>query len=92
MPDVPTIAEAGVPGYEALVWVGMLAPLGTPHDIVMKLNGEIGKLLRAPDVQQLLASSGVDPTPTTPEEFGTYLKSEYDKWGKVVRDSGATVN
>jgi len=92
MPDVPTIAEAGVPGYEALVWVGLLAPAGTPREIVTKLNSEIGKLLRAPDVQQLLASSGVDPTPTTPEEFGVYLKSEYDKWGKVVRDSGATVN
>lgn len=92
MLGVPTIAEAGVPGYEALVWVGMLAPAGTPHDIVAKLNGEIGRLLRAPDVEQLLASSGVDPTPTTPEEFGAYLKSEYDKWGKVVRDSGATVN
>jgi len=92
MPDVPTIAEAGVPGYEALVWVGLLAPAGTPPDIVTKLNGEITKLLRAPDVQQLLASSGVDPTPTTPEEFGVYLKSEYDKWGKVVRDSGAQIN
>jgi len=72
--------------------VGLLAPAGTPREIVTKLNSEIGKLLRAPDVQQLLASSGVDPTPTTPEEFGVYLKSEYDKWGKVVRDSGATVN
>lgn len=92
MPDVPTIAEAGVPGYEALVWVGLLAPAGTPPEIVARLNSEITKLLRAPDVQQLLASSGVDPTPTTPEEFGAYLKNEFDKWGKVVRDSGAQVN
>jgi tripartite-type tricarboxylate transporter receptor subunit TctC len=92
MPDVPTIAEAGVPGYEALVWVGLLAPAGTPSDIVAKLNGEIAKLLRAPDVGQLLAASGLDPTPTTPEEFGAYLKTEFEKWGKVVRDSGATVN
>jgi len=92
LPDVPTIAEAGVPGYEALVWVGMMAPAGTPPDIVNRLNGEIRKLLAAPDVQQLLASSGVDPTPTSPEEFGAYLKSEFDKWGKVVRDSGATIN
>ena len=92
MPDVPTIAEAGVPGYEALVWVGLLAPAGTPREIIEKLNGEIGRLLRAPDVQQLLAASGVDPTPTTPEEFGAYLKSEFEKWGKVVRDSGATIN
>ncbi len=92
MPDVPTIAEAGVPGYEALVWVGLLAPAGTPPDIIAKLNGEIAKLLHAPDVRQLFASSGVEPTPTTPDEFGAYLKSEFDKWGKVVRDSGATVN
>jgi len=92
LPDVPTIAESGVPGYEALVWVGLLAPAGTPPDIVAKLNGEITKLLRAPDVQQLLAASGMDPTPTTPEEFGAYLKSEFEKWGKVVRDSGATIN
>jgi tripartite-type tricarboxylate transporter receptor subunit TctC len=92
MPDIPTIAEAGVPGYEALSWVGLLAPAATPRDIIMKLNGEIGRLLRSPDVQQLLASSGVEATPTTPEEFGAYLKSEFEKWGKVVRDSGATIN
>jgi tripartite-type tricarboxylate transporter receptor subunit TctC len=92
MPDVPTIAEAGVPGYEALVWVGLLAPAGTPVDIVNKLNGEVGRILRNPEVQQQLSASGVDATPTTPEEFGTYLQSEFEKWGKVVRDSGATVN
>lgn len=92
MPDTPTIAESGVPGFEALVWVGLLAPAGTPPEIVTKLNSEITKLLRAPDVRKLLASSGVDPTPTTPAEFGAYLRSEYDKWGKVVRDSGAQIN
>ncbi len=92
MPDVPTIAESGVPGYEALVWVGLLAPAGTPPDIVAKLNAEIGKLLHAADVVQLFAASGVEPSPTTPEEFGAYLKSEFDKWGKAVRDSGAQVN
>jgi tripartite-type tricarboxylate transporter receptor subunit TctC len=92
MPDVPTIAEAGVPGYEALVWVGLLAPAGTPADIVNKLNGEVGKILRNPEVQQQLSASGVDATPTTPEEFGAYLQIEFEKWGKVVRDSGATVN
>jgi len=92
MPEVPTIAEAGVPGYEALVWVGLLAPAGTPHDIIAKLNAEVAKLLHAPDVVQLFAASGVEPSPTTPEEFGAYLKSEFDKWGKAVRDSGAQVN
>jgi tripartite-type tricarboxylate transporter receptor subunit TctC len=91
MPEVPTIAEAGVPGYEALVWIGMLAPKGTPHDIVAKLNGEIGRLVRAEDVRKLLVPTGMEPDPDTPEQFGAYLKSEYDKWGKVVRESGATV-
>ncbi len=92
LPDVPTIAEAGVPGYEALVWVGLLAPAGTPPDVIGRLNTEISKLLRVAEVQQLLAATGVDPAPTSPEEFGVYLKSEFEKWGKVVRDSGATVN
>lgn len=92
MPDVPTVAEAGVPGFESLSWVGLIAPVGTPPEIVTKLHDEIAKLLRLPDVQQLLAASGMEATPTTSEGFGAYLKSEYDKWGKVVRDSGATVN
>ncbi|MGB7541833.1 MAG: tripartite tricarboxylate transporter substrate binding protein [Burkholderiales bacterium] len=92
MPDVPTIAEAGVPGYEAVVWIGIIAPAGTPREIVGKLNGEITELLRAPDVEQHFAAAGIEATPDSPEEFGAYLKSEYDKWGKVVRESGATVN
>ena len=91
MPDVPTIAEAGVPGYEALVWIGMLAPAGTPREIVARLNGEIGKLIRTDDVKRLLAPTGMEPDPDTPAQFGAYLKADYDKWGKVVRDSGATV-
>src|SRR6266567_3606341 len=92
MPGVPTIAEAGVPGYEALVWIGMLAPAGTPHEIIAKLNGEIGKLVRTDEVKKLLAPTGMEPDPDTPEGFGAYVKADYDKWGKVVRDSGATVN
>jgi len=91
MPDVPTIAEAGVPGYEAIVWIGMLAPAGTPREIVARLNGEIGKLIRTDDVKRLLAPTGMEPDPDTPAQFGAYLKADYDKWGKVVRDSGATV-
>jgi tripartite-type tricarboxylate transporter receptor subunit TctC len=92
LPDVPTIAEAGVPGYEAIVWVGLLAPLATPREIIHRLNSEIVKMLRLPEVEQLLQASGVDPTPTTPEEFGAYVKSEFDKWQKVVKESGATAN
>jgi tripartite-type tricarboxylate transporter receptor subunit TctC len=91
MPEVPTVAEAGVPGYEARVWIGMLAPAGTPRDIVAKLNGEIGRLVRADDVKKLIAPTGMEPDPDTPAQFGAYLKDDYDKWGKVVRESGATV-
>jgi tripartite-type tricarboxylate transporter receptor subunit TctC len=91
MPEVPTIAEAGVPGYEATVWIGMLAPAGTPKDIVAKLNGEIGKLVRTDEMRKLLTPTGMEPDPDTPEQFGAYLKADYDKWGKVVRESGATV-
>ena len=92
MPDVPTIAEAGVPGYEATVWIGMLAPAGTPNEIIAKINGEIGRLVRADEVRKLLAPTGMEPDPDTPEQFAAYLKADYDKWGKVVRESGATVN
>jgi tripartite-type tricarboxylate transporter receptor subunit TctC len=91
MPEVPTIAEAGVPGYEARVWIGMLAPATTPREIIAKLNGEIGKLMGTDEVKKLLASTGMEPDPDTPAQFGAYLKVDYDKWGKVVRDSGATV-
>jgi len=92
MPDVPTVAESGLPGFESLSWVGLMAPVGTPLEIVAKLNSEILKILNLPEVQQQLQISGMEATPNSPEEFGKYLKSEYDKWGKVIRDSGATVN
>jgi tripartite-type tricarboxylate transporter receptor subunit TctC len=92
LPEVPTMAEAGVPGYEALLWVGLLAPAGTPPEIISRLNAEITKLVRQPDVLELFAKAGIDPAPNTPAEFGAYLKVEFDKWAKVVRDSGATVN
>jgi tripartite-type tricarboxylate transporter receptor subunit TctC len=91
MPDVPTIAEAGVPGFEAVVWIGMLAPAGTPKEIVAKLAGEIGKLVRADEVKKLLDPTGMDPAPDTPEQFAKFLKVDFDKWGKVVKESGATV-
>ncbi len=91
MPDVPTIAEAGVPGFEAVVWIGMLAPAGTPKDIVAKLAGEIARLVRADEVKKLLEPTGMDPAPDTPEQFAKFLKEDFDKWGKVVKESGATV-
>ncbi|HET7764751.1 MAG TPA: tripartite tricarboxylate transporter substrate binding protein [Burkholderiales bacterium] len=92
MPEVPTIAEAGVPGFEARVWIGLLAPAGTPGEIVAKLNGEIAKLMRTEEVKKLLVPTGMEPDTDSPERFGAFLKEDYDKWGKVVRESGATVN
>jgi len=92
MPEVPTIAEAGVPGFEARVWIGLLAPAGTPGEIIGKLNGEIAKLMRTDEVRKLLIPTGMEPDPDSPAQFGSFLKEDYEKWGKVVRESGATVN
>jgi len=92
MPEVPTIAEAGVPGFEARVWIGLLAPAGTPPDIVGKLNGEIAKLMRTDEVKKLLVPTGMEPDTDSPAQFGVFLKEDFEKWGKVVRESGATVN
>ena len=92
LPDVPTMEEAGVPGYDATIWLGILAPPGTPRDIVLKLNTAISKTLSTPDAKKLMASAGVDVATSTPEEFAQLLQSEYDRWGKVVKETGATVN
>jgi len=88
LPDVPSIAEAGVPGYEATQWFGMLAPAGTPRPIIDRLNHEIVKLLKSPEVRDRLIADGTDPAPTTPEEFGAYIKSETEKWTKVIKAAG----
>jgi tripartite-type tricarboxylate transporter receptor subunit TctC len=92
LPDVPTIAEAGVPGYDATVWLGLLAPAGTPREIVQKMNGEIAKVLSTPEARKLMASAGVDVSIAGPDEFGALLRSELERWGKVVKETGATVN
>jgi tripartite-type tricarboxylate transporter receptor subunit TctC len=92
MPEVPTIAEAGVPGFEARVWIGLLAPAGTPPEIVGKLNGEIAKLMKTDEVKKLLVPTGMEPDTDSPAQFGAFLKEDYEKWGRVVRESGATVN
>lgn len=91
-PDVPTIAEAGVPGYESVAWFGILAPAGTPPEIVKKLNTEIAKTLKSPEVMTRLASQGAEPVSNTPEQFAAYIKSEMTKWAKVVKTSGAQVD
>jgi tripartite-type tricarboxylate transporter receptor subunit TctC len=88
LPDVPTMQEAGVPGYEASVWLALLAPAGTPRDIVDKLNSEIGKLMASADTKKALFDAGVDVAPSTPEAMSDYMVKEMARWGKVVKDTG----
>jgi tripartite-type tricarboxylate transporter receptor subunit TctC len=88
MPDVPTVAESGFPGYEALNWYGYLAPAKTPKEIVDRLHRDITRALGNPKVIEGLHKTGVEPAPMTPEEFGRYIKREYDTWGKVVKEAG----
>jgi tripartite-type tricarboxylate transporter receptor subunit TctC len=88
IPDVPTIAEAGVNGYEAGSWFGFLAPARTPRDIVMKLHGEIVRALSLPEIQERLATLGLDPVGNTPEEFSEQIRSDLAKWKRVVQSAG----
>jgi tripartite-type tricarboxylate transporter receptor subunit TctC len=91
-PDVPTLAEAGVPGYEFTAWIGMLAPGGTPKTIVDKLNADVNKVLRMPDVVSTLKSQTLDPLIMSPEQFARRLKSDYDKYEKVIKLTGAKID
>ncbi len=92
MPNLPTISEAGLPGFDANNWYGVLAPAKTPRPIIMRLNSEIAKVLAMPDVKNFLFNQGLDPAAGTPEQFGAYIKSEMTKWAKVVKASGAKAN
>jgi tripartite-type tricarboxylate transporter receptor subunit TctC len=87
MPDLPTVAESGVPGYEAASWYGVLAPFGTPRPIVQKLNGEIVRIARTPEVRERLAADGADPIGSSPEEFATYIKRELARWARVIEQA-----
>ncbi len=89
MPELPTISEAALPGFEAITWHGVLVPAGTSKAIVSKLHGEIVKILRSPEVKERLAAQGAEAVSNTPEQFAAYIRSETVKWAKVVRDSGA---
>ena len=88
LPDVPTMQEAGVAGYDASVWLALLAPAGTPRDIVVKLNSEIGKLMASADTKKALYDAGVEVAPSTPEAMSEYMVKELDRWGKVVKEAG----
>ena len=88
MPEVPTIAEAGVPGYEATIWLGVMAPAGTPKAIVDKLNAEIGKVVSRPETKAAWAKQGADPLVMNPAEFDAYLRADIDKWANVIKKAG----
>jgi tripartite-type tricarboxylate transporter receptor subunit TctC len=84
-PEIPTMAEAGVPGYDANAWFGVFAPAGTPPAVIERLNAEIGKILKEPKVRQTLLALGGEPVGSTPREFGDFFRNEVEKWGRLIR-------
>lgn len=92
LPDLPTIGEAGYPGFEAWAWQGFVAPAGTPRDVIMKLNSEFAKVMSDPAIKQRLSDIGFEPQTSTPEQFSAYLKSEIAKWAKVIRESNISLD
>jgi tripartite-type tricarboxylate transporter receptor subunit TctC len=92
LPDLPTVAESGLPGYDVVTWYGMLAPAGTPKDIVARMNDEVRKILHTAEFKQRLADISSEPGDTTPEQFAELIKSDTLKWAKVVKESGATID
>ncbi|HTD89217.1 MAG TPA: tripartite tricarboxylate transporter substrate binding protein [Burkholderiales bacterium] len=88
VPDIPTIAEAGVPGYESAQWYGLVAPAGTPREIILRMNKEAVAILRTPEIVERLANDGSQVVAGTPEEFGNFIRAETEKWAKVARAAG----
>ena len=91
MPDVPTVAESGVPGFEVLGWFMLFAPAGTPPGVVKLLNSEVNKMIQRPDFVQRFAALGAEPITSTPEQAAAFVKAEQEKWGKVIRDIGLKI-
>jgi tripartite-type tricarboxylate transporter receptor subunit TctC len=92
VPDVPTIAESGVPGYEATTWNGVVAPAGIPRDVLRKLNTEINKVLASASLKEKFALIGAEPAPVSPEQFADLIKREHVKWAEVIKRSGAKID
>jgi tripartite-type tricarboxylate transporter receptor subunit TctC len=92
LPNVPTISESGYKGFDASTWFGMLAPAGTPKDVVARLNAEFNKALQQPELRKKLGDEGADPAGGTPEQFATLIKDEALRWGKVVKESGVRID
>lgn len=92
MPDVPTVAEKGFPGFEAGSWFGFFAPRGTPPEVIATLNKAVNEVIAEKAVESRMIDEGADPAAVTPEKFGAFVKGEHEKWAKVVRESGAKVD
>jgi tripartite-type tricarboxylate transporter receptor subunit TctC len=92
LPEVPTLAEAGLAGYEATIWMGLMAPAGLPREISERLQTEIARVLGAPEARAAIAATGVEVSLAGPEAFAAFVRAEFEKWGRVVRETGATVN
>jgi tripartite-type tricarboxylate transporter receptor subunit TctC len=88
LPEVPTVAEAGLRDFEVTTWYGVLAPAGTPRNVITRLNGELVKIMHSPELREKLAATGTDPLTSTPEEFAAYIQREIAKWGDVIRKAG----
>jgi len=88
VPEIPTVAESGLPGYEATAWQGVLAPAGTPRDVIVKLNTEMVRIINQPDVRKHLGDQGYEPAGNSPEQFAEYIKSEIAKWTRVIKAAG----
>jgi tripartite-type tricarboxylate transporter receptor subunit TctC len=87
-PEIPTVAESGLPGYEATAWQGVLAPAATPRDIIVRMNTEIVRVINQPQVRRQLADQGYEPVGSSPEQFAAYIKSEILKWTRVIKAAG----
>lgn len=92
VPDLPTMAEAGVPGFDISTWFGLLAPAGTPREIIAKWNAEVTRILNSPEMRERLTAQGAEPAPDTPEQFGAFIQQELAKYGRIVKASGAKVD
>jgi len=91
-PDVPTVAESGIPGYDYVAEIGLLAPAGTPREIIQRLAGEVAKVVKQPDVVQRFTQLGIDPVGSTPQEYAALNKADYEKYARLVKASGAKID
>ena len=91
LPNVPTLNESGFKGFDAVTWFGLLAPTGTPKDVISKINAEFNKVLKNPELRKKLGDQGADVVGGTPEQFATLIRNDIPRWGKVVKESGAKV-